>query len=154
MRMPLLRSSPETRSASKTPKRKIRRAELVDGAGMAEMVSPAQPRTFERRCSWPLTTDYRFTHSQNRRLIKMPPKYLQSNRQLFRGLAAWHGEPRNAGEVGCHRIDVRQVHRQGIIYLLAQLEGRRRTCRCNNRVDLHECRLEVARQQGPHLLRL
>ncbi len=61
--------------------------------------------------------------------------------------------PRNAGQICGHGVNVRQIHCQRIINFFAQLERRRRTSRRHDRVHFFERIVKVARQQCAHALR-
>src|SRR5699024_1852287 len=62
------------------------------------------------------------------------------------------GDARDAGEVGGDGGDVVEVHRQGVVDLLAQAEGDGRRGRRGEHVDLVEGGGEVALDESAHLL--
>ena len=74
-------------------------------------------------------------HAQHSRLIKVPAKNLQPNRKPFARLATWNRDSRNARQIRRHGVDVREIHRQRIIYFLSQLE--RRSWRSWSRDHIH-----------------
>ena len=70
------------------------------------------------------------------------------------GFAARNRDTRNACQVRGHGVDIGEVHCQGIIYFLAQLESRRGTGRRDDRIHFFKSFVEIARQQCADFLRL
>src|ERR1700686_716389 len=91
-------------------------------------------------------------HSQQRSLIKMPRKQLQSNRQLLVTLAAGNRYPRNARKIRGYCIDIGEIHRERIIDLPAQPERGRGASRRSNYIHFLESLIKVASEQRAHFL--
>src|SRR6266850_4440682 len=96
----------------------------------------------------------RMRDSEDRRLVEVPSKQLQTDRQLLVVLAARHRNARNSRQVRRHRVNVGQIHGEWIIYFFTQPKGRRGTSRSGDHVYFLECLIEVARKQRPNFLRL
>ena len=91
--------------------------------------------------------------AQGGRLVEGAADHLQPERQPVRRQAGRHRHRRQAGEIGRNGEDVVHVHFEWIA-LLADREGGPRRGRRQQRVDPLEGAGEIARDQGPHLLRL
>ena len=87
-------------------------------------------------------------------LLERPADDLQADGQLPAAQAARKRDGRHPRQVHRNRVDVRQVHLQGVLDLLAQLESRRRHRGRDDHVHLLEDLVEVPLDQRPHGLRL
>ena len=84
----------------------------------------------------------------------MTRQNLQTHRQSVCRLSARDAHARNSCQIAGDCKDIGQVHRHRIVHLLAQLERRKRRDRRDHHVHFGERLREIARDQGPHLLRL
>ena len=91
---------------------------------------------------------------QERVLGERRGQELQADRQVVPRQPAGDGQAGDTGEVGGDRVDVRQVHRQGVGRPLSQLERGRRRRRPKQDVDLAEGGVEVAADLAANLKRL
>src|SRR5579885_2210929 len=84
-------------------------------------------------------------------LLKRRRQDLQAYGQIGLREAAGDADPGDAGEVAGHRVDVRQVHLEGVAGALADLEGRRRRRRAHDDIAGSESAVKVLADQPAHL---
>src|SRR5260370_32705309 len=84
----------------------------------------------------------------------MPAEYLQRDGKSGRAEPAGNAHLWQTGEVTGQGKNVHEIHRQGMVELLAQLEGGDRRSGRENRVDVLECLEEILPNQRPDLLSL
>ena len=87
-------------------------------------------------------------------LIQGLPDDLQSDGEAFGVETAGHGEPWKACQVERVREDIRQIHLQGILGLLSNLECSGWRSRGNDYITGFEGLVEVVLDQSPNLLSL
>ena len=83
----------------------------------------------------------------------MPGQNLHPHRQTFRGISARYAHARNSRQAPGNRINVREVHGQRVVHLLAELEGGEGRDRGHNGIHLLKRIRKIARDQGAHFLR-
>ena len=88
------------------------------------------------------------------RFLEVAAHELDTDGQAVGGLSAGDADAAETGEAGGDRIDVREVHGEGIVGLFAELEGRGGGHGTDEDVDLREGDEEVLGEQGADLLRL
>src|SRR5438477_891590 len=82
-------------------------------------------------------------HAQDGRFVEMFSEDLQADRQVLSGFAARDRNSRNTRQVRGHGVNVREIHCQRIVYLLAQFESSSRAGGRDDGIDLLESFVEI-----------
>src|ERR1019366_991283 len=91
--------------------------------------------------------------AEHRRFVEVLRQNLHSDRKPFGGIAARYAHARYARQTSGNGKNVREVHGQGVVHLLSQLESRERRDRRHKGIHLLKCVGKIARDQRAHFLR-
>jgi len=96
----------------------------------------------------------RYDHARLAKEMAAEQLHPYGKMRFVRVLAHRKHEAGNARKVGTDRIDVGQIHFEGIVHLAANFEGRRGRRGRRDDVHLFKCGVEVVPNERPHLLAL